>query len=134
MVRVSACHAEGREFESRHLRHTYGKKSLASRVIWEHVKSNIPAGFCVCHNCDNPACCEIKHLFLGTHADNMRDMVNKKRAHRSIGELSGNCKLTTTQVLCIRNDLRKQVDIARDYKVAKSTISVIKNYKSRIYG
>lgn len=32
-----------------------------------------------CHKCDNPPCFNPKHLFLGTNAENIKDMYNKNR-------------------------------------------------------
>ena len=51
----------------------------ASRIAWLLTNGEIPDGMLVCHKCDNRKCCNLNHLFLGTHADNMQDMMNKGR-------------------------------------------------------
>ena len=55
------------------------KRLLAHRWVWEELIGPIPAGMCLCHHCDVPACVNPKHLYVGTQADNMRDMVIRKR-------------------------------------------------------
>lgn len=79
-----------------------GRMVQAHRLAWELTHGPIPPETPhVLHNCpgwDNPTC--VRHLWLGTHTDNMRDKVAKGRQSR--GEQHGRSKLTTEQVLEIR--------------------------------
>ena len=56
-----------------------GKIYRAHRKSWITFKGEIPEGLHVLHHCDNPKCINPDHLYIGTHQDNMDDMVKRGR-------------------------------------------------------
>jgi len=105
----------------------YGQKIIDRAHRWAYVFAKGPIGrysenrsLCVCHTCDNRACCNPAHLFEGTDADNAADMARKGRVQR--GSKHYAAKLTEEQVLAIRLDTRPYREIAADYGVGTGTI------------
>lgn len=108
-----------------------GRDQSAHRLSWRIYRGDIPDNQCVLHRCDVPQCVNPDHLFLGTQADNMKDMAAKKRSDGgcrlgSTGERHWLAKLTAEDVRQIRADDRYHRVIADEYAVARSVISAIK--------
>lgn len=72
------------------------------RVAYEAFVGPIPDGMHVCHRCDVRACCNPDHLWLGTNADNVADMVSKGRNLGAPGESNGRAKLNPVDIAQIR--------------------------------
>ena len=63
-----------------------GKMYSANRIAWE-IANNEPLGARVaCHTCDNPLCCNPRHIYAGTHKTNRRDAVRRGRAVMPTGD------------------------------------------------
>lgn len=62
-----------------------GRRTFKShRIAWVQWNGEIPNNMLVLHKCDNPACCNPDHLFLGTYQDNYDDCRNKGRVRTGI--------------------------------------------------
>jgi hypothetical protein len=106
-----------------------GKKRLTSthRASWEIANGQISNDLCVLHKCDVPNCINPDHLFLGTRADNSKDMVSKERQKR--GTQLPQAKLTESDIINIRNSNLSQYKLAKIFNTTQSNICQIINRK-----
>lgn len=124
-----------------------GKLTLAHRAVWEHFNDAVPVGKMLCHTCDNPSCVNPRHLYVGTHADNMRDMKERRRYFAAKeptrfavlaaangrlntwarGAKNPKAKLSTADVQKIRNSKAATKVLAARYDVHRTTIQKIRS-------
>jgi hypothetical protein len=83
-----------------------GRMHKAHRVAWELTHGPLPQGqghnVCVLHRCDTTSCVNPDHLWLGTQADNVKDMIEKGREVKSRGIHHWRARLTPWHIRKIR--------------------------------
>ncbi len=115
-----------------------GRNHRANRWSYEQHKGAIPPDEVVRHTCDEPSCVNPDHLLIGTHADNMRDKVERGRqargdTHRSRtcpeltvkGQNHHNSKVSDDEVMWIRmlRGFYKNTELAEMYDMTPSSMS-----------
>ena len=106
------------------------RKLYAHRASYEAFVGPIPEGMYVCHACDNVACVNPNHLFLGTQKQNLQDMANKGRSTR--GEKNPMAKLSEEDGKDIKYLIRTGLsskDLSVEYGVSPNAINLIKQGK-----
>lgn len=107
-----------------------GERTLgAHRWAWEYEHGPIENGLFILHRCDNPPCVNTEHLFVGTHDDNMADMIAKGRQSFLKGTRNPRAKLTDAQIREIRKryipSKVSQQTLANEYGVNQTMIGFI---------
>lgn len=96
------------------------------RYAWERLVGPVPPGMHLCHKCDVPACVNPDHLFIGTPADNIADMVAKGREARGFSlpqTKLGPAALQAIRARRIAGERGKE--LAREFGVSQALVSLI---------
>ena len=102
-----------------------GKKHRAHRRMYEvHNKIHINESHVACHKCDNPACVNPSHIFIGTTKDNAQDALKKHR--HFVGSKNGRSKLSEDEALFILTCGLSTSFLMDNFSVSKATINMIK--------
>lgn len=116
--------------------HGYGRIGSALKVLGERAAhrisyraflGNIPRDKSVLHRCDLRRCCNPEHLFLGTQAENVQDMISKSRHNPRYGEHNASSKLNRQSVSIIRSEWQSTTisELARRFGVSRRAVSFV---------
>ncbi|QIG73017.1 HNH endonuclease protein [Rhizobium phage RHph_N3_19] len=115
-----------------------GKVETAHRAAYSlHHGVVLTSDNVICHECDNPICCNLDHLFLGTHKDNSDDKFRKGRFKVLRGEDNGHTKVSDADVIEIQRLYAEtdlfQREIGDMYGITQAQVSNIVLNKQRNY-
>ena len=104
-----------------HQGYGFYQKTSSHRWIYQYVNQvKLTSEQFVCHTCDNPSCVNPMHLWIGTHKQNIQDMVGKKRSR--FGKKNNRAKLTEQQVKRIIKSHLPVKELAIKFNVSIFTI------------
>jgi len=104
-----------------------GRTVLAHRLAHELLIGPVPAGACVLHSCDTPACVNPAHLRLGTPNDNAQDRERRRRGRHPVGAAHGRAKLNEDDVREIRRSALSHTNEAARYGVSRTLVRKVRN-------
>lgn len=130
---TASCHERGYGlfYTGRRLR--LGKMEFAHRVSYEIYKNHQPTkDEEVCHKCDNPYCVNPDHLFIGSHKENMMDMVKKNRVivPSTTQKVSREMMI---KAVCMRNEGKSLKEIASVLGISPSHASRISRGQRKLF-
>ena len=102
-----------------------GRARTAHRVAWMLLHGDLPRHLHVCHKCDNRACVNPAHLWVGTQQENNRDCIEKGRHRSPIGSERAWAVLDEAAVAYIRAQPKRRgllYELAEKFGVKHSTI------------
>ena len=97
------------------------------RYCWELFNEPIPQSMELCHKCDSPPCINPDHLFIGTHAENMADMAQKRRGTKMgrPGEQNPAAKLT--------EEIAREIFAMKGQKIARVVADIFNVGTTAVY-